>query len=263
MRNDCRRDFDQSLENKRYCQVAAAIGIGAATGLVGSAMQADAASSAASGAADAQTQAAKAQIEEARRQFDQIQKLLLPYTQAGTGALSQQQALLGLSGPEAHQKAIDALSNSPQMSSMLKQGENAILSNAAATGGLRGGNTQAALAQFRPQLLNSLIEQQYSRLSGLTSLGQNAAAGVGNAGQNSSSQIINALGQQGAAQAGGILGRGQANANLLSGISNAAGLAFGSGGFSNLFGNPTSNVTLGDDFNPTPVFKNRGFTGYR
>jgi hypothetical protein len=58
-----------------------------------------------------------------------------------------------------------------------------------ATGGLRGGNVQAALGQFQPQLLAQLIDQQYSRLGGLTSIGQNAAAGVGNAGMSTGNSI--------------------------------------------------------------------------
>jgi len=158
------------------------------------------------------------QIEESQRQFDAIQELLKPYSQAGVGALGQQQALIGLSGADEQQRAIDALSSSPQMAALTTQGENAILQNESATGGLRGGNVQAALAQFRPQLLSQLIQQQYSNLGGLVSVGQNAAAGVGNAGQNSSNQIINALGQQGAAQAGAALAQGQAQAGMWNNI---------------------------------------------
>ena len=107
---------------------------------------------------------------------------------------------------------------------MTQQGETAILQNASATGGLRGGNTQAALAQFRPQLLAQLIESQYSKLGGLVSIGQNAASGTGNAGQNSSNQIINALQQQGAASAGAALASGQGTANMWSGIGNTASM---------------------------------------
>lgn len=192
--------------------------------VVGGYMASKSASKAAAKAADAQTASANSQISESRRQFGAIQDLLKPYTQAGTGALVGQQNLLGLNGADEQQKAIGALSSSPQMAAMLSQGESAILQNASATGGLRGGNTQAALAQFRPQLLNQMIQQQYSNLGGLVSIGQNAAAGVGNAGQNSSNQIINALGQQGAAQAGAALAAGQANAQMWGGIANTASM---------------------------------------
>ena len=83
-----------------------------------------------------------------------------------------------------------------------------MLQNASATGGLRGGNVQGALAQFRPQLLNQLIEQQYSRLGGLTSLGQASAAGQATAGMQTGTNIANLLGQQGQALAGGAMGKG-------------------------------------------------------
>jgi len=190
------------------------------TGYMASEAQSDAAST----AANAQGQASAATITESRRQFNAIQELLKPYSSVGTSALTGQQDLLGLSGAEAQQKAISGIASGPQMAALTQQGENAILQNASATGNLRGGNTQAALAQFRPQLLNQLIQQQYGNLGGLTSIGQNAAARVGNAGQNSSNQIINALGQQGAAQAGAALATGQANANMWGGIANTASM---------------------------------------
>jgi len=184
------------------------------TGYMGS----QSAENAANTAAGAQTASSQAQIEESRRQFNAIQELLKPYTQAGTGALAGQQALLGLSGADAQKQAIAGIESSPQMQALTEQGENALLQNASATGGLRGGNLQAALAKFRPQLLSQLIQQQYTNLGGLTSVGQNAAAGVGNAGTTSSSQIQNALAQQGSAAAGAALASGQAQANMWSGI---------------------------------------------
>lgn len=192
--------------------------------LVGGYMASSAASDAASTAAGAQTAANDKSIEESRRQFDAIQQLLKPYVDAGAPALSGQQALLGLSGPQAQKDAIAAIERGPQMQSMLQQGENAILQNASATGGLRGGNVQAALAQFRPKLLNSLIEQQFTNLGGLTSVGQNAAAGVGNAGMTTSGQVINALQQTGAANAGAALASGKAQADMWGGISNTASM---------------------------------------
>jgi hypothetical protein len=164
-------------------------------------------SQAAQQASAAQSQAAQAGIDEQRRQFDLTQKLLQPYTQAGAPALQQQQAFLGLGGAPAQQQAIQGIEQSPAMQAMLQQGENAMLQNASATGGLRGGNIQGALAQFRPQLLNQLINQQYERLGNLTSLGQQSAVGVGTAGQAMGGNVATLLGQQGAAQAGGIMGQ--------------------------------------------------------
>jgi len=169
---------------------------------------------AAGDASDAQARAAQYGIDEQRRQFDALQALLRPYVQAGTPALQGQQNLIGLGGAGAQQQAIAGIQNSPMFAAMARQGEQGMLQNASATGGLRGGNLQGALGQFRPQLLNQLIEQQYSRLGGLTSLGQNSAAGVGNAGMQTGQNIANLYGQQGAAQAGGIMGKASVIGNL-------------------------------------------------
>jgi len=159
-----------------------------------------------------------------------VQKLLAPYANAGTGALAGQQAIIGQSGPDAQKAAIDAIQNSPQFTAMQQQGENRILQNASATGGLRGGNTQAALAQFSPQLLSQLIDQQYSRLGGLTSVGQNAAAGTGNAGMFAGKNVSDLLQQGGAAQAGGYLNAGRAQQNLFGSLGGALGQYIGLGG---------------------------------
>jgi len=228
----------------------AGIAAGGAT-LISGFMQADSAQQA------AQTQAGMsgAAIDEQRRQFNEIQKLLQPYVQAGTTAiggmqpfaaagapaLQQQQALLGLTGPEAQRAAIEQISQSPEMQALTRQGEEAILQKASATGGLRGGNVQSALAQFRPQLLSELINQQYGRLGGLTALGANtqqniAALGQGSAvgqaaqGMQSATNIGNLLGQQGAALAGGQLAQGQAFGAIPSAIAGGLGIFKGLGG---------------------------------
>jgi len=193
--------------------------------LVGSSMQA----SAAGDAAAAQGAASQAGIEEQRRQFDEMRKLLQPYTEAGIPALEQQQTLLGLRGPEAEQAAIARLTGGETFKALAAQGENALLQQASATGGLRGGNLQAALGQFRPQLLSNLIEQQYGRLGGMTSLGQASAAGVGAAGMQTGTNIANLLGQQGSAEAGGILGEAKAYGQLFNLPGQFVGAQIGAG----------------------------------
>lgn len=165
-------------------------------------------------AAAVEAAAADAGIAETRRQFDAMQTILSPYVQAGNKSLTQQQDLMGANGPEAQAAAIAAINSSPEMLAMTQQGEDAILQQGSATGGLRGGNVQGALAQFRPQALSSLINQQYSRLGGITQMGQASAAGVGAAGMQAGQSIAGLYGQQGAATAGGILGAGQAESTI-------------------------------------------------
>lgn len=220
-------------------------------------------SRAASKAAGAQVQATEAGIEEQQRQFDQIRELLAPYVQAGTGAIAgfqpfqeagarafeQQQALAGLRGPEAQQAAIAQVEQSPFLQAQIQQGEEALLQRASATGGLRGGNIQAALAQFRPQMLQQAIEQQYSRLGGFAGTGlgvteqlyrggQASAAGQASQAQTTGANVANLLAQQGAAQAGGALGRGAAFSQMAQLPGQLAGfqLATGRNVFGNIFG---------------------------
>jgi hypothetical protein len=203
--------------------VAAAVVGSAVVGGVASNMAAKKSAKASQNAANAQTAGDAKAIEEQRRQFDEIQKLFKPYSDAGTGSLTAQQNILGLNGAQAQQQAYDQIANSPAMQSMMQQGENSILQNASATGGLRGGNMQGALAQFRPQLLNQLVNQQYQNLGGITSLGQNSAAQQGNAGMNTANNISNLLQNSGSAQAANFINQGNASASQWNNLANTAG----------------------------------------
>ena len=183
--------------------------VGKAIGsVVGGITGAKQAGKAAEAAAATQAAAAQAGIDEQKRQFDKLVELMSPYVTAGTGAMAEQQALIGLKGQEAQAAAVAQQEQSPIFQALTQQGENAILQNASATGGLRGGNVQAALSQFRPQVLNQLIEQQYNRLGGFTKLGQASAAGQAEQGMASADSISNLLANQGAATAGGQIAKG-------------------------------------------------------
>jgi len=181
------------------------------------------------------------------------------------GSLGAQKDLVGLNGADAQRAAIAGIENSPYFSGLVKQGENAILQNASATGGLRGGNTQGALAQFRPNMLAAAIDQQYQRLGGLTTLGQNAAAGVATGGQNFANNSGQLLGQIGSAQAGGILGQARANVQGVNGLASAFGTvapviagAFNSSGGGITGGAPTAGTPYGgglnNNFGGQPVY---------
>lgn len=128
------------------------------------------------------------------------------------------------------QRAIDDLANGAQFTSLVRQGEDAILANAAATGGLRGGDTQAALAQFRPQMLQALIDKQLANLGGIAANGQNAAGNVGSAAQNAGAQINASLGDRGAALAGRYIAGGQATSNMFGDVSGMLGQFAGANG---------------------------------
>lgn len=220
--------------------------------LVGGLMSSDNSGDAARAASEAQVGMSQASIAEQRRQFDQLQELLKPFVSTGTAALTGQQDLLGLNGAPQAAFAIDQIRQGPQFTAMKAAGENAILANASATGGLRGGNVQGALAQFSPQLLAQLIESQYAKLGGLSSMGQNAAAGVGNAGMNMASNVGNLMTQQGAAMAGGILGGARADNQGINAIVNGVGQiagrfpnGFGAGGGGGYNMNDVANIFAG------------------
>lgn len=184
-----------------------------------------------------QYDASMAGVAETRAAREELRTLLQPYAAAGTPALQQQMAALGLSGPEAQAEYVSAQEQSPIFQALAQQGEQAMLQQASATGGLRGGNIQGALAQYRPQLLNQFLEQQYNRLGGMTALGQQSAAGVGTAGMQAAGNISDLLAQGGAARAGATLGSAQAWGNVLSLPAQFAGMAYGSGqpGFGKIF----------------------------
>lgn len=226
----------------------AAVGAGIGGSLGGGMDQADAAKD----AAKIQGAASQAGIAEQRRQFDKMTELLSPYTQAGTlavrdlrqyrlaggDALEAQQAIAGLLGPEKQRAAITQLSTSPEFTGLIDQGERALLQRASATGGLRGGNVQEALAQFRPQMLADYINQQYGRLGGFTQLGQQTATNLAQLGQASAARqgseglrsaesISGLLGQQAAAKAGGILAGPQAFQQTLGNVMDVGGMYIG------------------------------------
>lgn len=222
--------------------------IAAVTTIGGGLLQRNTERQAAAQASDAQVRAADAGIAEQQYQFDALQELFKPYIEAGTKAiggmqpyaeagapaLAQQQAILGLSGAGEQAKAIAALEASPLYQSQVRQGEEALLQSASATGGLRGGNVQAALAQFRPQMLQNQIDLQYSRLGGLTELGQtttqnlaklgqSSAAGQGVAGMESARAISGLYGDIGASQAGRAIAEQKAQGQFQSGLLNLGG----------------------------------------
>ena len=196
---------------------------------VGSVASSVVGANAAGKAGRAQERAAMMGVEEQRAAREQMRALLQPYVDAGGPALQAQMAALGLAGPEEQQAFVAQQEQGPLFQALARQQEESILQNASATGGLRGGNVQGALAQFRPALLNQFLEQQYNRLGGLTALGQQSAAGVGTAGMQSANAIGQLFGQAGQAQAGAALGKASAIQQTLNLPAQFAGLAYGSG----------------------------------
>jgi hypothetical protein len=227
---------------------AAAAAVLGGTQVLGSILGANAARSAAS----TQARAAEAGQATQMAMFERTQEILRPYVQAGEAqlptlggyaeagpqAFERQLALAGLAGPQAQQAAISQVQAQPRFGALTQAGEEAILANAAATGGLRGGNTQNALARFRADLLADELEREYARFGGLTAFGQGvsqnlaqmgqaAGAGTGVAAMQAGQGIAALQGQAGAARAGGTIGSAQAYGNLLNLPAQVVGMEYG------------------------------------
>jgi len=210
--------------------------IGHAIGsVVGGITGASEAADAASRAAATQAGASEAGIAENRRQFDITQRNLAPFLSQGQSAIGMMGALQGLNGADAQAQAIAGIQGGPQYSALAQQGEDAILANASATGGLRGGNTQGALAQFRPQLLNQLINERLAGLGGIAGLGSGVGTSLGSLGAGNAQSIAQLLQQRGAATAGGQLAQGGATRQAFGDLLNIGGtlgrIAVGGGMF--------------------------------
>jgi hypothetical protein len=242
------------------------------------------ASEAAEDAANVQAQAAISGQDTQRQMFERTQEILRPYveagraqlptlggyTEAGPQAFERQLALAGLRGPQAQQAAIEQVRTQPRFAALTQAGEEAILSNASATGGLRGGNTQNALARFRSDLLANEIEREYARMGGLTAfgqgvsqnlaqLGQASGANVGAVGLQTGQGIANLQGAAGAAQAGGILGQAGAYGQIANLPLQFVGMEYGlrragqPGFFSGLFNSSPSETVNAQGFSNLPT----------
>jgi hypothetical protein len=232
-------------------------GVGAAVsgglGLVGSILGSNASKDAANTQANAANRASDLQMQ----QFQQMQQNLAPYMQLGASTIPQLQQLLGgsrLNTPFSFNPTMEQLEQTPGYQFTLQQGNKALDNAMAAKGlslsgaqlkGLDAYNTGLASNTFQQQYQNALqnfntnygqAADQYNRLSSLVGLGENASAGVGNAGLQTASNIGNnitgganalAAGQIGSANAlsGGLssLGTGGLLYSLLKGNNPASG----------------------------------------
>lgn len=189
-------------------------------GLVGSIFGGNSAKKAAEKAAQAQIEAARIATDEQRRQFDITQGNLKPWLTAGQTALDEQLGILGLGpqGREGQAASIAALKDSPLYSSIYDNGVEAILANASATGGLRGGNTQNSLARFGGDTLSSVLGNYLAQLGGLSGTGNQTGTNLGGMGANMADRIGALTVGAGNAQAGSYLAQGQINQNMWNNI---------------------------------------------
>jgi len=150
-------------------------------------------------------------------QGDGARRDLTPFQTGATAGTA------AVDGSAAQSGAIASLMNSPLYESLFRNGEQAILQNGSATGGLRGGNIQGSLANFGRDTLSQVIQNQIANLSGVAGAGQNASNVLSAANQNTGQSLAGLYGSIGDTNAGGILQRGAINANTINQVSKGLG----------------------------------------
>lgn len=194
---------------------------------------------AATTAAGEQEQAAQAGTDTQLSIFNQTQANLAPYNQVGQSALSQLASLFGLgpggTGPTASTAAgaTSALTQYPGYQFGLQQGNQALDRSAASQGLLLSGGQLKAAQQYGQGYAQQNAWGPYlSQLSGLSSLGENAAATAGNQGVQTGANVAQSQLAAGQAAAAGTVGSANAiTGGISTGLNNAALLAvLGQGG---------------------------------
>lgn len=220
--------------------VAAAIVAGGA--IVGSVIQSDAAGH----AANLQAQSAQNAQNIQQGMYNQTVQNEMPYMQAGQGAVSQLNYLLGTSGtpgnaPNGNDSAGGFGSlNAPFTGDMMKQyspayqfqmqqGQQGVLNQTAGSSGALSGSALKDLTSFNQNYANTAFNNAFSqyqtqqsntfnRLAGIAQMGQGAASNQATGGSNFGASIGQAAQNIGTAQAGGVVG----SANAIAGGINAA-----------------------------------------
>ena len=181
--------------------------------------------------AQAQTYAADQATQLNREQFEYLKQIMQPYQKVGTDTLP---ALQGYINQPADKFSFDYQSyfNSPEYAALSGQQNEQALRMGAATGGIRGGDTQAALATIAPQLAMQARQNaqnefslnqgaslnKYNQLMGLAGLGTGATNQVGNAAQNFGQIAGNNAMASGNAIANSYAMQNQNNQSMLGGI---------------------------------------------
>jgi hypothetical protein len=190
--------------------ILAAGALGAGASMYGASSASKSQSQAASQAAAAQQQAMQYQKEN----YDRAAGNLNPFITSGTGANNLLASMYGLNGDQAlGQNALARFAESPDYKFAFQQGQGALENSAAAKGGVLGGNQIRANTEYGQGLATQNLGNYLSRLSGMSTQGQNAAGMLGSIGTGAGAQVgasANNLGNaymaQGTAEASGTMG---------------------------------------------------------
>ncbi len=144
--------------------------------------------------------------------FDKQQELMKPYMTAGQSAIGGLQTLVNQQQTPFSFDA-NTYMRSPEYAMLQQQYEDAALRNASATGGLRSGGSQVALASIAPQLMqqgraNAVNEYSLNRAADMDKFNQQM--GLVGLGLGSAQQVGSAAGQFGQLAGNNYIRAGQA-----------------------------------------------------
>ena len=101
----------------------------------------------------AQEQALQQQLALQKQQYDQTRADLSQYRDQGGQGLDLLSTLLGANDSDVQADALARFSNDPTLQELMTQGQRGVLKGASATGQLRSGSAQSALAGVGPSIL--------------------------------------------------------------------------------------------------------------
>ncbi len=186
-------------------------------------------------AANSSIQAAEIQAQYQREALEYLKQTEALPQQFREDALRQMAGMYGMEGGRGSQQdMIDRALESPLYGALMggkEAGEESILRNASATGGLRSGNVQANMYDYNTQLSNQALLQSYNQqmeglqgLAGLPSLAPAIASQTSSIGQT--------LGQGQIAAANALQQSSQNSTNNMFGLGQLGLQAYSSGMFS-------------------------------
>lgn len=217
--------------------------IPAAAQLIGTGMQASAASKAAAASGAAADRATALQ----ERIYQESIARQQPFLAGGTEDYNRLRAMMS-GGPEAAQ---NFLQMDPGYQFRLSEGLKALDRQAAARGGLISGGALKAAQRYGQDVASQEFGSAYNRLANLANLGPQSAGVMSNLGQNYASNAGNIMMNQGNVAANAALARGSAYGQGLNQLGYLAGRYYGQpngGGVPATGGVPTGMLPGGYEF---------------
>ena len=236
--------FDNAIDGRYLCNVAAAI-IGSA--VVGGVVSASASSKAAGAQTDAANAASQAQLQATsdtnalqKSMYDQNRADATPWRDAGVGALNQLTGLMQPNGALQQKFGMQQFQTDPSYQFSLDQGNKGIEQSAAARGMQLSGATMKALQTYGQNTAASQYQDaynrynndqttQFNRLSGIAGTGQTATNQIANMGQNYANSVGSNSMNTANQVAGNMIGAGNARAGSYMATGNAINGAIGTG----------------------------------